>query len=186
MWGFNFVHVSFLKQLTIIFVPVYCGPTPSIPNAVCTASDGVFGDVVTYSCLPGYFDLTESGTGQRTCDSSGTWVTDNTDPVCEESEKENKTESDRERGGKQKRWNIKGNRDPHRPPHRPPHHPKCQTQERRKQNYEAKLKQKQTRKGNTRERQTDRQTETDRQADRQTETDRQTERDRQTDRHRER
>ncbi len=96
MWGFNFVHVSFLKQLTIIFVPVYCGPTPSIANAVCTANDGVFGDVVTYSCLPGY-SLSNSGTGQRTCDSSGTWVTDNTDPVCEESEKENKTESVRKR-----------------------------------------------------------------------------------------
>ena len=53
---------------------------------------GWYGDVVTYSCLPGY-SLSNSGTGQRTCDISGTWVTDNTDPVCEESEKENKTES---------------------------------------------------------------------------------------------
>ena len=63
---------------------------------MCTASDGVFGDVVTYSCLPGYFDLTESGTGQRTCDTRGTWVTDDTDPYCEIGEKESKK---RERGG---------------------------------------------------------------------------------------
>ena len=60
---------------------------------------GWYGDVVTYSCLPGY-SLSNSGTGQRTCDSSGTWVTDNTDPVCEDSEKENKTQSVRKGGRK--------------------------------------------------------------------------------------
>ena len=108
MSAFNVIHVHlfssypyrprsrsifpFLKQLTMIFVPVSCGPTPSIAKAVCTAMYGWYGDVVTYSCLPGY-SLSNSGTGQRTCDISGTWVTDNTDPVCEESEKENKTES---------------------------------------------------------------------------------------------
>ena len=91
MWGFNFVHVSFLKQLTIIFVPVYCGPIPSIANAVCTANDGVFGDVVTYSCLPGY-SLSNSGTGQRTCDSSGTWVKEDASPVCVEGEKKEANE----------------------------------------------------------------------------------------------
>ena len=56
----------------------------------------VFGDVVTYSCLPGY-SLSNSGTGQRTCDSSGAWVADDTDPYCATGEKESKK---RERGGR--------------------------------------------------------------------------------------
>ena len=76
-----------INQVTRDFVHVSFGPTPSIANAVCTASDGVYGDVVTYSCLTGYI-LTNQGTGQRTCDSSGIWVTDNTDPVCEQGERE--------------------------------------------------------------------------------------------------
>ena len=74
----------------MIFVPVSCGPTPSIANAVCTAMYGWYGDVVTYSCLPGY-SLSNSGTGQRTCDSSGTWVKEDADLVCVEGEKKKQT-----------------------------------------------------------------------------------------------
>ena len=137
MSAFNVIHVHlfspcpyrprsrsifpFLKQLTMIFVPVSCGPTPSIANAVCTAMYGWYGDVVNYSCLPGY-SLSNSGTGQRTCDISGTWVTDNTDPVCEESEKENEIESVRKRGKKTEHMKHQRKQRPS-PPTPPPKKP---------------------------------------------------------------
>ena len=90
----------FLRQLTFRLVAVFCGPTPSITNAVCTAVDGVFGDVVAYSCLPGY-SLSNSGTGQRSCDSSGTWVKEDADPVCVQGEKK---EANEREGNIQSHW----------------------------------------------------------------------------------
>ena len=154
-----------MKQLTIIFVPVYCGPTPSIPNAVCTAVDGVSGDVVTYSCLPGY-SLSNSGTGQRTCDSSGTWVTGNTDPVCEESKKENKTECEKEKkGGEENKKDETSKEIETVNTHPITQNAKHRDEESKK--YEAKLKQKQTQKEIPQgDRQTDRDSNRDKQTDR--------------------
>ncbi|XP_070173703.1 sushi, von Willebrand factor type A, EGF and pentraxin domain-containing protein 1-like [Littorina saxatilis] len=65
----------------IVCAPKPCIALATILNAVPSLPFGVYRDIVTYTCAPGY---SQSGgsTGKRTCTAAGTWFVENADPVC--------------------------------------------------------------------------------------------------------
>ena len=67
-----------------MFPAVSCGDSPAVSNAMASATSGIAGDVVTYTCVAGY-SQSGGGTGRRTCSSQGFWETSGQepDPICE-------------------------------------------------------------------------------------------------------
>ena len=41
--------------MSLTFVVIRCGISPTIANAVYTPRDGVYGDVVVYTCMSGFW-----------------------------------------------------------------------------------------------------------------------------------